>query len=139
MSENISRRELLCGLALIGLTTPLTPSVAASGYKVLSNGKVEFTLAANPALKKVGGVVRVDGVNGGSIALVRTSNAANGFSAVKLQCTHQGGSLKQQGNQWACQVHGATFTLAGKNIAGLATTPLKTLPIKATAKKITVG
>lgn len=139
MNEKISRRELLCGLAVIGLTTPLSPAVAANGYKVLSNGKVEFTLASNPALKKVGGVVRVDGVNGGSIALVRTSNAKNGYAAVKLQCTHQGGALQQQGNQWVCQVHGSTFTLAGKNIAGIAPTPLATLSVKATAKKITVS
>lgn len=135
----ISRRTAICALSLIGVGvfTSAESAVAASGVKVLANGKVEVTLKSNPALKKVGGVVRVDDVKGRSIALVRTS--ATAYTAVNLLCTHQGGELVQTGNQWQCQVHGATFTLAGKNLVGPATTPLKQLPVKATTSVVTIG
>jgi len=135
----ISRRTAICALSLIGVGvfTSAESAVAASGVKVLANGKVEVTLKSNPALKKVGGVVRVDDVKGRSIALVRTS--ATAYTAVNLLCTHQGGELVQTGNQWQCQVHQATFTLAGKNLIGPATTALKQLPVKVTALVVTIG
>jgi len=135
----ISRRTAICALSLIGVGvfTSAESAVAAIGVKVLANGKVEVTLKSNPALKKVGGVVRVDDVKGRSIALVRTS--ATAYTAVNLLCTHQGGELVQTGNQWQCQVHQATFTLAGKNLIGPATTALKQLPVKATALVVTIG
>ena len=137
--HHITRRGALCALSLIGvgiLTRPES-AVAATGVKVLANGKVQVTLKANPALKKVGGVVRIDDVKGKSIALVRTS--AKAYTAVNLLCTHLGGALFQTGNQWQCDEHGATFTLAGKNLVGPATTALKQLPVKATASVVTIG
>ena len=135
----ISRRTAICALSLIGvgIFTSAESAVAATGVKVLANGKVEVTLKSNPTLKKVGGVVRVDDVQGRSIALVRSS--AKAYVAVNLLCTHQGGQLFQTGNQWQCEVHGATFSLAGKNIVGPATTALKQLPVKATASVVTIG
>ncbi|MFN9901167.1 MAG: hypothetical protein ACK55Z_20785, partial [bacterium] len=77
------------------------PAVAASGVKVLRNGRVEVTLAQNPALKAVGGVVRIDGVGGRSIALVRTAKGRNGFTALDLRCTHQGWIVEQDGDMWS--------------------------------------
>jgi Rieske Fe-S protein len=137
--QGISRRTAICALSLIGvgIFTSAESAVAATGVKVLSNGKVQVTLKSNPALKKVGGVVRIDDVQGRSIALVRSSTKA--YVAVNLLCTHQGGELVQTGNQWQCQVHQATFTLAGKNLIGPATTALKQLPVKATASVVTIG
>ena len=142
MEKGISRRTLLCGVALLsaGISSAATPAIAATGVKILKNGKVEVTLKSNSALKKVGGVVRVDGVNGQSIALVRTTAATNGYTAVNLTCTHQGSIVQQSGNEWACvNGHGATYTLAGKNLVGPATKALKQLPIKATALVVTIG
>ena len=137
--SGVSRRTAICALSLIGvgIFTSAESAVAATGVKVLSNGKVQVTLKSNPALKKVGGVVRIDDVQGRSIALVRSS--AKAYVAVNLLCTHQGGGLFQTGNQWQCDVHGATFTLAGKNLVGPATTALKQLPVKATASVVTIG
>ena len=137
--QGVSRRTAICALSLIGVGvfTSAESAVAATGVKILSDGKVQVTLKSNPALKKVGGVVRIDDVKGKSIALVRTSTKA--YTAVNLLCTHLGGQLFQTGNQWKCEEHGATFTLAGKNIAGLATKALKQLPVKATASVVTVG
>jgi len=48
--------------------------------------------------------------------------------------------VDQVGNEWACQTgHGATFTLAGKNLVGPATKALKQLPVKVTASVVTIG
>lgn len=137
--SGLSRRSAICALSLIGvgIFTSAEGAVAATGVKILSNGKVQVTLKSNPALKKVGGVVRIDDVQGRSIALVRSS--AKAYVAVNLLCTHQGGELVQTGNQWQCQVHQATYTLAGKNLIGPAVTPLKQLPVKATALVVTIG
>ena len=137
--SGVSRRTAICALSLIGvgIFTSTESAAAASGVKILSNGKVQVTLKLNPALKKVGGVVRIDDVQGRSIALVRSSTKT--YVAVNLLCTHQGGELVQTGNQWQCQVHQATFTLAGKNLIGPATKALKQLPIKATASVVTIG
>jgi Rieske Fe-S protein len=138
-STGITRRGALCALSLVGVGIFSSPeaATAATGVKILRSGKVRVALKSNPALKKVGGVVRIDDVQGRSIALVRTS--AKAYSAVNLLCTHQGGELVQTGNQWQCQTHYATFTLAGKNLVGPATTALKQLPVKATASKVTIG
>ena len=74
-STGITRRGALCALSLVGVGIFSSPeaATAATGVKVLSSGKVQVTLKSNPALKKVGGVVRIDDVQGRSIALVRTS------------------------------------------------------------------
>ncbi|MFM9151276.1 MAG: ubiquinol-cytochrome c reductase iron-sulfur subunit [Candidatus Planktophila sp.] len=138
-NQGITRRGALCALSLVGvgiLTSPASAE-AATGVKVLASGKVQVTLKSNPALSKVGGLIRIDDVKGKSIALVRTS--AKVYTAVNLLCTHFGGQLLQTGNQWQCQEHGATFTLAGKNLVGPATSPLKQLPVKVTATVVTIG
>jgi len=138
-SAGVTRRGALCALSLVGVGIFSSPdaATAATGVKVLPSGKVQVTLKSNPALRKVGGVVRIDDVQGRSIALVRTSKKA--YVAVNLLCTHQGGELVQTGNQWQCQVHQATFTLAGKNLVGPASTALKRLPVKVTASMVTIG
>jgi Rieske Fe-S protein len=141
MSAEISRREVLCGVALLSLGTTLSldSAVAATGYKILANGKVEVDIASNTAIAKVGGVLRIDDVKGKSIALVRTSTAKTGYKAIDLSCTHQQVPVEQSSAGWMCPAHGSQFTLAGKRISGLARGPLKNLKIVATAKKITIG
>jgi Rieske Fe-S protein len=138
-STGITRRGALCALSLVsvGIFSAPDTAMAATGVKILPSGKIQVTLKSNPALRKVGGVVRIDDVKGRSIALVRSS--AKSYVAVNLLCTHQGGDLVQTGNQWQCQVHQATFTLAGKNLIGPATKALKQLPVKATASMVTIG
>ena len=138
-STGVTRRGALCALSLLGVGIFSSPeaATAATGVKVLRSGKVQVTLKSNPALRKVGGVVRIDDVKGRSIALVRTS--AKAYVAINLLCTHQGGDLVQTGNQWQCQEHQATFTLAGKNLVGPASTALKRLPLKVTASMVTIG
>lgn len=135
----VSRRGALCALATLTLGVMAAPAAVASGVKVLRNGRVEVTLAQNPALREVGGVVRIDGVSGRSIALVRTAKGRNGFTALDLRCTHQGTVVEQDGENWSCSNHGAAFALNGDVKLGPATTPLRKLRVAATAKKVVIS
>lgn len=139
LSGNLSRRGAICALATLTLGTFAVPAVAATGVKVLRNGRVEVTLARNPALRSVGGVVRIDGVNGRSIALVRTAKGRKGFTALDLRCTHQGSIVEQDGDMWSCPNHGAAFGLNGDLKIGPAETPLRKLRVSATAKKVVIS
>ena len=135
----LSRRGAICALATFTLGALAVPAVAASGVRVLKSGKVEVTLARNPALKSVGGVVRIDNVSGRSIALVRTAKGRQGFTAIDLRCTHEGAIVSQEGAQWVCPRHGATFAVDGSLEIGPAETALRKLRVTATAKKVTIS
>ena len=135
----LSRRGALCALATLTLGAIAAPAVAANGVRTLKNGRVEVTLAKNPVLQSVGGLVRIDGVRGRSIALVRTAPGRQGFTALDLRCTHQGTIVEQDGDQWVCPNHGATFAINGDLDIGPATTPLRRLRVSATAKKVVIS
>lgn len=137
--KEISRRSVLCGLALLALGTTVDTAIAASGVKVLANGKVEVSLAQNPALKKVGGVVRFKDKKGNSLALVRSSNSASGYKALNLSCTHEGSIVTKSGSRWVCPNHGAEFALNGDVKMGPARRNLEALPIKVSASKVVIG
>ena len=135
----LTRRGAICALATLTLGAMAVPASAASGVKVLRNGRIEVTLAQNPALKAVGGVVRIDGVSGRSIALVRTAKGRNGFTALDLRCTHQGTIVEQEGDMWSCPNHGAAFAINGDLKIGPAETALRKLRVTATTKKVVIS
>ncbi|KRO43625.1 MAG: Rieske (2Fe-2S) protein [Candidatus Nanopelagicales bacterium] len=137
--KNVSRRAVLCGLAVLTLGLIPENAIAASGVKVLANGKVVVNLSKNPALKKVGGVVQFTNNKGIDIALVRTGKGVKAFRALNLACTHQGYPLRLEGDKWVCDNHLANFSLAGAVTKGPAESNLQNIPLKATKKKITVG
>ena len=137
--KNVSRRAVLCGLAVLTLGLIPENAIAASGVKVLANGKVEVSLSKNPPLKKVGGVVQFTNNKGIDIALVRTGKGVKAFRALNLACTHQGYPLRREGEKWVCDNHLANFSLAGAVTKGPAESNLQNIPLKATKKKITVG
>jgi len=137
--KNVSRRAVLCGLAVLTLGLIPENAIAASGVKVLANGKVVVSLSKNPALKKVGGVVQFTNNKGIDIALVRTGKGVKAFRALNLACTHQGYPLRREGEKWVCDNHLANFSLAGAVTKGPAESNLQNIPLKATKKKITVG
>jgi len=137
--NGLTRRSVLCGAAVLALGTLPEKAIAASGLKVLANGKLEISLASNPALKKVGGVVEFQDGNGMSYAVVRTSKAVNGFKAMSLSCTHNGCTVRQNGSNWVCPCHGAQYALSGKVKIGPAPRDLVSIPVKATSTKLTVG
>lgn len=137
--KNVSRRAVLCSLAVLTLGLIPENAIAASGVKVLANGKVVVNLSKNPALKKVGGVVQFTNNKGIDIALVRTGKGVKAFRALNLACTHQGYPLRREGEKWVCDNHLANFSLAGAVTKGPAESNLQNIPLKATKKKITVG
>ena len=139
LSAPISRRGALCALATLTLGFIPATAVAASGVRVLKNGRIEVTLAKNPALKEVGGVVRIDNANGRTLALVRTAKGRNGFAALDLRCTHEGTLVQQEGTSWVCPNHGAKFALAGELEIGPAITPLRKFRVQATSKVVTIS
>ena len=137
--KNVSRRAVLCGLAVLTLGLIPENAIAASGVKVLANGKVVVNLSKNPALKKVGGVVQFTNNKGIDIALVRTGKGVKAFRALNLACTHQGYPLRREGEKWVCDNHLANFSLAGAVTKVPAESNIQNIPLKATKKKITVG
>ncbi|NCZ57978.1 MAG: hypothetical protein EBY75_06675, partial [Actinobacteria bacterium] len=105
--KDVSRRAVLCGLAVLTLGLVPDTAIAATGVKVLANGKVEVTLSRNPALKKVGGVVQFTDGAGQSVALVRTGRSASAYRALNLSCTHEGTNVQKSGSKWVCPNHRA--------------------------------
>ena len=140
-SAHIGRRAVLCGAVAIALGVSAdiaSASVPAVGIKQVGK-KLQIDLAKNKALGKVGGAVTIDLSNGTSVAIVRTSAALKGFTAMNLSCTNQGVTVVQQGSTWVCPAHGSTFSTAGKVVRGPANQALFTYPVTATAKTVTIG
>lgn len=137
--KEVSRRAVLCGLAVLTLGLVPDTAIAATGVKVLSNGKVEVTLSKNPALKKVGGTVQFEDGAGQSIALVRTGRTANAYRALNLSCTHEGTTVNKSGSKWVCPNHRAEFAINGDVKVGPARANLVQLPIKVSATKVVIG
>jgi Rieske Fe-S protein len=137
--KEVSRRAVLCGLAVLTLGLVPDTAIAATGVKVLSNGKVEVTLSRNPALKKVGGTVQFEDGAGQSIALVRTGRTARAYRALNLSCTHEGTTVNKSGSKWVCPNHRAEFAINGDVKVGPARANLVQLPIKVSATKVVIG
>lgn len=137
--KDLSRRSVLCGLAVLTLGILPDSALAAGNVTVLANGKVEIRLDKNPALKKSGGVIQFQDANGRALALVRTSSGTKSFKALDLSCTHQGVVVTKSGSAWNCSAHGSQFALDGKVKVGPASTPLRAVPIAISATKVIVG
>ena len=137
--KDVSRRAVLCGLAVLTLGLVPDTAIAATGVKVLSNGKVEVTLSRNPALKKVGGIVQFTDGSGQEVALVRTGKGANAYRALNLSCTHEGTNVQKSGSKWVCPNHRAEFALNGEVKVGPARANLVQIPVKVSTTKVVVG
>ena len=137
--NSVSRRAVLCGLAVLALGIVPDSAIAAGSVNVLATGKIEVDLASNPALKKVGGVVQFQDKNGRELALVRTGTGSSAYKAIDLSCTHQGVTVAQSGSTWVCPAHGSQFAIDGKVKFGKAKRSLQTLTVKVSATKVVVG
>lgn len=137
--NQLSRRAVLCGVALLTLGIVPDAAVAAAGVKVLVNGRVEVTLSRNPVLKKVGGVVQFTDGAGQSVALVRTGRSVSAYRALNLSCTHEGTVVQKRGSKWVCPNHRAEFAINGEVKVGPARANLVQIPVKVTTTKVVVG
>jgi len=141
LAKEVSRRSVLCGIALIAVgLLPEAANAAVPAVGVKAKGKkLLVDLKANKVLAKVGGVVQIDLSDGSSIALVRTAPGNKGLSAISLSCPHQGVTVIQQDNQWLCPAHGSQFALGGALVQGPARSALQKYPITATATTAVIG
>ena len=137
--NEVSRRSVLCGLAVLTLGLLPDSAIAAGKVQVLASGKVEIALASNPELKKVGGVVQFQDGNGRQLALVRTGSGASAYKAIDLSCTHQGVTVNQNGSEWLCPAHGSRFAINGKLLGGKARSDLRSVAVKVSGTKVIVG
>ncbi len=135
----LSRRAVLCGVAVISFGFIPEAAIAAGGVTQTKDKKIRVDLKVNKNLAKVGGVVTIDLSDGSSIALVRTAKAVTGFTALNLSCTHQGITVQQNGNAWLCPAHGSQYALNGKLINGPARSALMKYPVKATSSAVIIG
>ena len=137
--KEVSRRAVLCGLAVLTLGLVPDKAIAATGVKVLANGKVDVTLSRNKALRKVGGAVQFTDGAGQEIALVRTGKSAKAYRALNLSCTHEGTTVMRSGSKWVCPNHRAEFAINGNVKIGPARSNLAAIPVKVSKTKVTVG
>ncbi|HEY4304902.1 MAG TPA: Rieske (2Fe-2S) protein [Gemmatimonadaceae bacterium] len=96
------------------------------------------SLASNPALAAVGGVVTLR-IDGSPVAVVRET--ASTFAAFSLVCPHQGSTVQAQTSRFYCPGHGATFDLNGQWTGGQRTSNLRSYATTydASAGSVTVG
>jgi Rieske Fe-S protein len=60
----------------------------------------------------------------------------NLYTALYMQCTHQGNELSVSGSILTCAAHGSEFDNKGNVLQGPAAEPLKSFPVKADEKTI---
>ena len=137
----ISRRGVLCGIALlaVGLSSEAAAAATNAVGVTQAGSKLKLDLTKNKALAKVGGVVEIPLSDGSVIAVIRTAAGMKGITAINLACTHNGVTVMQQGNGWLCPAHGSQFGLSGKLIKGPARSALQKYPVTATATTVTIG
>jgi len=115
IEEGIGRRTFLVQSGLLAAMAALA-ACGASTDSTAPNvpANTQINVGNYPSLANVGGVALVS--LGGPVAIVRTS--ATSFVALSRVCPHQGGIVNQEGSDWVCPNHGATFTLEGNWIGG---------------------
>ena len=116
-----------------GEAEPVAPSVppAAESREV----DVTLTLAAEPALGAVGGIVVV-GTGLRRVAVVRSG--ASSFRAFSLVCPHAGGPVGVEDGAFRCPVHGSRFGTDGGLVRGPATVGLQEFAVAVDAGAGTV-
>ena len=58
------------------------------------------------------------------------------YTALWMQCSHQGAELRASGDYLQCPAHGSEFNNRGSVTSGPATNPLKTFPVIVTGNEL---
>jgi cytochrome b6-f complex iron-sulfur subunit len=137
----MERREFLGSLS-----TPVLAACAVcmGACSKSSNGSgsvaasANFTIDLTSSLLAVGSSLVQSGV-----IVVRTAagNSVSSFTAVQVNCTHEGTSINYSSSQgiFICPNHGSTFTTSGAVTLGPATTNLKKYDITINGTVMTVA
>lgn len=122
-----------CGLACLGAT-----SIGALLQSCIPTKNITVTIEGDQLVIPKSDFTKKDGyydyivVNNSRlqfpIAIFRF--ATDEYSALLLQCTHQGNELNAYGDKLVCSAHGSEFDNKGNVTNGPATDPLRSFPIQ---------
>lgn len=147
----VSRRNLICGLVVAGVSGPL---VAACGGSDAATGTPTgtgttpaggATASAGGSTGAAAGAIKTSEipVGGGKIfaseGYIVTQPTAGEFKAFSAACTHQGTQLNSIADgTMTCPNHGSQFSLEGAVEQGPATQPLLEKTVTVTGNTLTV-
>lgn len=102
-----------------------------------SGGTANFTIDLSSQLLGVGTSLVSNGV---IVVRLATGNVPASFSAVQVNCTHEGTAINYNAgsNQFICPNHGSTFTTSGAVTLGPANRNLKQYTISISGNTMTV-
>jgi cytochrome b6-f complex iron-sulfur subunit len=97
-----------------------------------------FTVDLGTSLTSVGSSLVQSGV---IVVRIAAGNVPTSFTAVQVNCTHEGTSINYNASQglFVCPNHGSTFTTAGAVTLGPATASLKKYNITISGNTMTVS
>jgi len=110
-------------------------SGSSGGVSPASNVNFTIDLASN--LTTVGSSFTSNGV---IIVRLATPNTPSSFTAVQVNCTHEGTAINYipSSNDFVCPAHGSTFTTTGAVTLGPATSSLKQYNVSINGTTMTV-
>lgn len=108
-----------------------------SGGGSPAGAPANFTVDLNAQLLAVGSSIVQSGV---IVVRLAPGNTASSFSAVQVNCTHEGTSINYNAsaNKFICPNHGSTFTNSGVVTLGPATSNLRVYSVMVNGSTMTV-
>lgn len=144
----MERRDFLksCGYACVGgtalmailqsckLTKTVNGTINGSNITVNVN---EFEIQKKAAISYRNYIILENESLKHPIGVFRLSET--NYSAVYLECTHQGAELQVFGDKLQCPAHGAEFSNTGQVMSGPADTSLRTFPVTIENKQLKIS
>ena len=96
-------------------------SLDTSAFNTIKNGSREYVIVRHDALKF-------------PICVYKANDLR--YTALLMQCTHQGVELQVSGNTLTCPAHGSEFNSAGKVIQSPAAEDLRSFPVTVLNNKL---
>ncbi len=137
----MERREFLgsIGSPVLAACAVCMAACSKSGSSGTANtgASANFTINLSTSLLTVGSSLVQSGV---IVVRLAASNVPASFTAVQVNCTHEGTSVNYNSSQnnFVCPNHGSTFTTSGAVTLGPAVTALKQYNISISGTTMTV-
>lgn len=140
----MTRKDFIktCGYACIGLS-----SVSLLLQSCVSSKNIHANIVEGNLVIPVMDFIKKDSYL--KYLIVRNENlhypiyvfrfAEKEYTALYLQCTHQGNELNAYGDKLVCSAHGSEFDNRGTATSGPATEPLRSFPIQVDNQNITIS
>lgn len=112
-------------------------SPANNGGNPGGGGAVNFNINLGSQLTNVGDSLTQSGV---IVVRIASGNAVSSFTAVQVNCTHQGTPINYDNSagKFICPLHGSQFSKAGAVLQGPAATNLKQFAIAINGSTMTI-